>query len=399
MHTDQGYRPASSGRPGVRVRLYEYQKNGGYFAQVAAEMVSQAEDELASLGAVSIRPVHRGIHFETDLMGLLRITYHTRLATTILAPLSRFRCHAPKYLYKKARLLAWQDLISGARTFAVSASVANSRIRHSRYAALKLKDAVVDTIRDATATRPDVDRRDPDVRIVLHIENNMATILLDVSGGSLHRRGYRTRTVEAPMQETLAAAVIRLTQWDGSVPLVDPMCGSGTLLCEALLSFCRTPSQFLRTRFGFELLPEFDPHAWRRVREEAGRAIRSLPPGLIAGSDIALTAVRAARANLDRLPHGSAVQVRRSDFLDIASLEEAAIVCNPPYGIRLGSSKEAGDLYRVFGDFLKQRCRGSSAYVYFGDPGLIPAIGLRPAWKRPLKNGALDGRLARFDIY
>ncbi len=163
MHTDQGYRPASSGRPGVRVRLYEYQKNGGYFAQVAAEMVSQAEDELASLGAASIRPVHRGIHFETDLMGLLRITYHTRLATTILAPLSRFRCHAPKYLYKKARLLAWQDLISG--------------------------------------------------------------------------------------------------------------------------------------------------------------------------------------------------------------------------------------------DFLKQRCRGSSAYVYFGDPGLIPAIGLRPAWKRPLKNGALDGRLARFDIY
>ncbi len=362
-------------------------------------MVSPAEKELASLGAASIRPVHRGIHFETDLVGLFRITYHTRLATRILAPLSRFRCHAPKYLYRKAMLLPWQDLIGTARTFAVSASVANSRIRHSRYAALKLKDAVVDTIREAVGARPDVDRRDPDVRIALHIENNMATILLDVSGGSLHRRGYRVSTVEAPMQETLAAAVIRLTEWDGSVPLADPMCGSGTLLCEALVSFCGTPSQFLRAGFGFECLPEFDPSAWSRVRKEADRAIRPLPPQLITGSDIAHAAVRAARSNLERLPHGSAVRVTRSDFHEIASLGEATIVCNPPYGIRLGSAGEAAELYREFGDFLKQRCRGSSAYVYFGDPGLIPAIGLRPAWKRPLKNGPLDGRLARFDIY
>lgn len=379
--------------------MYEYQKNGRYFAQVAAEMVSPAEDELASLGAASIQPVHRGIHFETDLTGLLRITYRTRLATRILAPLSRFRCHAPKYLYRKAQLLAWQDLIGTARTFAVSASVANSRIRHSRYAALKLKDAVVDTIREAAGTRPDVDRRDPDVRIVLHIENDMATILLDVSGGSLHRRGYRVQTVEAPMQETLAAAVIRLTCWDGSTPLADPMCGSGTLLCEALLSYCNTPSQFLRERFGFEYLPEFDPSAWGRVRKEADRAIRALPAELITGSDASLAAIHAARANLERLPHGSAVKVRRSDFRDIASLEEATIVCNPPYGVRLGSTGEAAELYRMFGDFLKHRCRGSSAYVYFGDPGLIPAIGLRPAWKRPLKNGPLDGRLARFDMY
>ncbi len=401
MCVDQEYMPPPSGSPGfgVRVRLYEYQKNNRYFAQVAAEMVSQAEEEMASLGAASIRPVHRGIHFETDLGGLFRITYHTRLATRILAPLLKFRCHAPKYLYSKARLLAWQDIIGAASTFSVSSSVANSRIRHSRYAALKLKDAIVDTIREITGTRPDVDRRDPDVRIVLHIENNMATILLDLSGGSLHRRGYRVRTVEAPMQETLAAAVIRLSGWEGSVPLMDPMCGSGTLLCEAILSFCRIPSQFLRSRFGFERLPEFDPSVWSRVRKEADRAIRDLPPGLITGGDSATGAVRAARANLDRLPHGSTVKVKRSDFRDVASVKESTIVCNPPYGIRLGTTGEAAGLYREFGDFLKQRCQGSSAYVYFGDPGLIPAIGLRPAWKRALKNGPLDGRLARFDIY
>ncbi len=379
--------------------MYEYQKGGSYFAQVPAEMVSAAQEELASLGASSIRPVHRGIHFQTDLGGLFRITYQTRLASRVLAPLLRFRCHAPKYLYKRARLLAWQDIINRERTFAVSASLANSLMRHSRYAALKLKDAVADSVREATGARPDVNRIDPDVRIVLHIENNMATILLDVSGGALHRRGYRVHTVEAPMQETLAAAVIRLTEWDGSVPLADPMCGSGTLLCEALLSFCSVPSQFLRAGFGFELLPEFDAAIWLRVREEADSKIRALPPGLITGCDVAPTAARAARANLERLPYGSEVRINCSPFLDIASLEEATIVCNPPYGIRLGSSREAAVLYGMFGDFLKQRCRGSSAYVYFGDPRLIPAIGLRPAWKRPLRNGPLDGRLARFDLY
>jgi putative N6-adenine-specific DNA methylase len=379
--------------------LYEYQKNGRYFARVAGEIVEPALSELASLGAFSLRPVHRGIHFETDPEGLRRITYHTRLATRVLAPLLRFKCHAPKYLYKKARLADWQELMGNAKTFAVSASVANSRIRHSGYAALKLKDAVVDSIREDLGTRPDIDRRDPDVRLFLHIENNTATILLDVSGGSLHRRGYRVRTVEAPMQETLAAAVIRLIGWDGSTRLADPMCGSGTLLCEALLSYCRTPSQFLRPSFGFEFLPEFDPAAWHSFRREADRAARALPPGLIAGSDSAPEAVRAARDNLNILPHGHAVRVRRSDFRDTGPLEAATIVCNPPYGIRLGSRGEAGTLYGAFGDFLKHSCRGSSAYVYFGDPSLIPAMGLRPAWKRPLKNGPLDGRLTRFDIY
>lgn len=392
-------RQVLSGRSGVRGRLYEYQKYGRYFAQVAEEMVSPAEEELVSLGAAATRPVHRGIHFETDIKGLLKITYHTRLASRILAPLMRFRCHAPKYLYRRARLLAWHDLIGADKTFAISASVANSKMRHSRYAALKLKDAIVDTIRDAGDGRPNVDRKDPDIGISLHIENDTATVLLDVSGGPLHRRGYRVRTVEAPLRETLAAAVIRLTGWDGAVPLADPMCGSGTLLCEALLAFCRVPSQFLRARFGFEHLPEFDVSMWRGLREEADRAIRALPAGLISGSDSAPEAVRAARANLDRLPGASGVPVGRSDFRDAGPLEEAAIVCNPPYGMRLGSSKSAAELYKSFGDFLKHSCRGSSAFIFFGDPSMISAIGLRPAWKRPLRNGPLDGRLARFDIY
>jgi putative N6-adenine-specific DNA methylase len=379
--------------------VYEYQKNGRFFAQAPREWVAEAAEELETLGAASLRPVHRGIHFETDLDGLYGITYKARLATRILVPLLRFRCHAPKYLYKRAREADWAGLIGPDRSFAVFASVANSRMRHSRYASLKLKDAVVDAVREASGRRPDVDRSHPDVWIGLHVENDWATVHLDASGGSLHRRGYRVQGVEAPMQETLAAAVVRLSGWDGSRPLRDPMCGSGTLLCEALMACTRTPSQMLRERFGFERLPEHDPTAWKRVREAADRAVRPAPPGLVSGSDRSAEAVRAARANLERLPHGRGVRVEASDFRDLASLEDAVILCNPPFGVRMGSSGDAKRLYRELGDFLKQRCTGSSAFIYFGDAGLVSAIGLRPAWKRPLKNGGLDGRLARFDLY
>ncbi len=379
--------------------VYEYQKHNRYFAQVAREILPLAQEELSALGASALRPVHRGIHFEADQETLYRVTYGTRLATRILAPLLRFRCHADKVLYRRAREAAWADLIGPNRTFAVFASVANSRIRHSLYAALRLKDAIVDSVREVLGRRPAVNRQAPDVWVGLHIENNTATIHLDASGGPLHRRGYRVRSVEAPMQESVAAAVVRMSGWDGSRPLVDPMCGSGTLLCEALLSFGRVPSQVLRRRFGFEILPDHDPAAWRRVRKEADRSIRSLPPDLISGSDVSGEAVRAARTNLDRLPRGRGVSVRRADFRDRGPMQDTTILCNPPYGVRMGSRREAGALYGDLGDFLKQRCTGAAAFVYFGDPGLISDIGLKPAWKKPLKTGGLDGRLARFDLY
>jgi len=379
--------------------VYEYEKNSRFFAQVPLEIRDVAAEEIRRLGAVSVRTVHRGIHFEAEREGLYRITYRTRLATRILAPLLRFRCHNTDYLYRRACSVPWPEIFSADRTFAVFSSVANSRIRHSRYAALKLKDAIVDTFRQAGKQRPSVDRKDPDVRFGLHIENDMATLHLDASGGSLHRRGYRVESVDAPMQEILAAAVIRLSEWDGSRPLVDPLCGSGTLLCEALLFHCRVPSGYLRGRFGFETLPDFDAPLWRHVRKTANQRIRPLSKGLISGGDLSPKAVRAARVNLQRLPGGKGVAVRQEDFRDNPGWRDALIVCNPPYGVRLGTTDQAAGLYRDLGDFLKQRCTGSTAYVYFGDPSLIQAVQLHPTWKKPIKNGGLDGRLVRFDLY
>jgi putative N6-adenine-specific DNA methylase len=177
------------------------------------------------------------------------------------------------------------------------------------------------------------------------------------------------------------------------------MCGSGSLLAEALMRCCRIPAGYLRERFDFERLPDFEPATWRSVRQSADQAIRPLEKGLIAGSDIDAQAIRAARANLKRLPGGDQVALEVRSFQDLNGLENRTIVTNPPYGLRLGRADQIGPFVTEFGDFLKQRCKGSTAYVYFGKRELLKQVGLRSKWKKPLKNGQLDGRLARFDLY
>jgi putative N6-adenine-specific DNA methylase len=379
--------------------MHAYQQNRRYFAQVAQGLEEAAAAEVKPLGASQIRPVYRGIYFEAEKPALYRINYQSQLLTRVIAPLEVFACHTTEVLYRRTRSLPWREFLNPEQTLAVFANVANSRIRHSQYAALCVKDAIVDYFREECGRRPSVERIDPDLWVSLFIENDRAVIGIDTSGGSLHRRGYRRVALEAPMQETLAAAVIRISGWDGSRPLYDPMCGSGTLLAEALIRHGRIPAGCLRPRFGFERLPDFDPALWASVKAAGDRRMRPLPPGLVAGSDIAGEAVAAAHANLGRLPHGSGVSVSRMDFRRLEGLPDRVIVCNPPYGIRLRGGGTISDLCRALGDFLKQRCKGSSAFIYFGDREMLKHIGLRPAWKQPLGTGGLDGRLARFDLF
>lgn len=379
--------------------MFLYQQRSRFFAQYAEGLEEEGKQELADLGAADVRTIYRGAHFESDQETLYRINYHSRLASRVLAPLIIFDCHSTKYLYKTARSIDWSSLITPESTFAIRSNVSDSSISHSQYAALRLKDAVVDQFRDKTGTRPNVDTMHPDLWLNLFVHRNRATISIDTSGGSLHRRGYRKSAGEAPMQETVAAAIIRLTGWDGSRPLYDPMCGAGTLLAEALLSGGRIPAGLLRTAFGFERLPDFDRSAWARVKEEAQSAARELPAGTIRGSDLSAEAVAASRSNLSHLPGGHQVEIQRSPFQEIDSIRDSVIVCNPPYGLRIGDARQSAELMKEFGDFLKQRCAGSTAYIYFGERALIKSIGLRPAWKKPLKSGGLDGRLAMYEMY
>lgn len=382
-----------------RPTTYTYQGEGRYFAMIAEGLEELAHAELTRLGARKVEPGYRGLYFQADRQTLYRVTYRTRLIQKIIAPLEFLDCHSTKYLYRRARAIDWTDFLSLDKTFAIVANVSNSHIRHSRYAAQCLKDAIVDQFRETSGQRPSVDTDQPDVWLNLYIHNNRAVLGLEVSGGSLHKRGYRLIGHEAPMQETVAAALIDHSGWKGQQPLYDPMCGSGTLLCEALMVYCRIPAGYFRQRFGFEALPDYDKAMWQDVREKNDRNIRPLPAGLIAGSDINLEALEAATANLGHLPQGDTVQLKHIDFRNIKAMQNTCIVSNPPYGLRLQKREGMETFCKDLGDWLKQQCQGSSAYLYFGNRENIKHIGLRNTWKKPIRSGGLDGRLVKLDIY
>jgi putative N6-adenine-specific DNA methylase len=379
--------------------MIDYRKKNTYFAQIADGLEATGAVELEELGAVSTRPVRRGIYFSADPAALYRINYCTRLCTRILAPIKSFACPDAAAIYRAGGSIDWPRFFSLDQTFAVFASTAGSSVPHSQFAGLKLKDAVADQFRNRYGRRPNVDARTPDLWINLHVEKDRGTISIDTSGGSLHRRGYRTRSGDAPMQETVAAAMVRLSEWDGRVPLTDPMCGSGTLVIEAAMAYCRIPAGYLRPRFGFQQLPDFDPQLWQTVKDSADGAIRKMPDQLISASDIDAQAVSATRANCKMIPHARTVNVLRVDFETIDGLENRIILCNPPYGIRMTGQGRLDDDFRRLGDFLKQRCKGSEAYIYFGNRDMIKRIGLKPSWKKPLRNGGLDGRLVKYEMY
>ncbi|HHE37881.1 MAG TPA: class I SAM-dependent RNA methyltransferase [Candidatus Cloacimonetes bacterium] len=379
--------------------MFEYQKTGRFFAQVAGKMEELGASELKEFGVKEIKPVYRGVWFRTDLEHIYRINYRSRLLTRVLAPLLTFDCHSTNYLLKTASKIEWDELFSVNETFAIFSSVSNSKITHSRYASLVLKDAIVDYFREKFRERPNIDREKPDVWINLHIESNRASISLDCSGGSLHKRGYRVESVPAPMQETLAAAIIRLSGWKGKTTLLDPMCGSGTLLSEALMHYCRIPSAFKRDHFGFEHLPDFEPEKWLRIKADGERLQINLPDNLIFGSDIDKRAVNVSRTNLNSIPNGRNIQIEQRDLREHPGMENATIICNPPYGVRTGDVRELSKLYQELGDFLKTKCKGSTAYIYCGKRELIGSIGLKPNAKIPLMNGNLDGRLVKIEVY
>jgi len=379
--------------------MFAYQQDGRFFAQTARGLDELAGSELAELGARDVESSGGGLHFCADAAALYRINYCSRLVSRVLAALAQFHCPNDQALYAAARALEWDRILSLEKTFAVFASVQDSKISHAHYASLRLKDAIVDHFRERHGRRPDVDTENPDLRIQLLIRQDQAQISLDTSGGSLHRRGYRVQSVAAPLQETLAAAMVRLSGWQGERPLVDPMCGSGTIVAEAFMHYCRIPAAYKRKKFGFENLPDFAPGVWAEVRRECDAAVREVPEGLIQGSDADRQAIDAARNNLRELPGSRGVPLLRKDFRTLPGFRDATIICNPPYGMRLGELESARSLYKEFGDFLKQRCPGSTAFVLCGNLELVSAIGLKPTRRFVLFNGPIECRLLKIEIY
>ncbi len=388
------------GRKRKQAKLtYLYEKDSQYFAQVAESIKDIAQKELISLGAYDLKPVFRGLWFKASKKDFYRINYFSRLLSRVLCPLVTFDCQDKNDLYKAAKKIHWEEFLTQKNTFSVVANVSESEITHSNFAGLRVKDAIADYFRDRTNRRPNVDSRDPYITINLHLHKNLATLSIDASGGPLHKRGYREESVSAPMQETVAASIIRLSEWDGSVPLYDPMCGSGTLLCEALMMYCRIPAQVFRENFGFERLPDFDTRLWENIKKAAKENMRPLENDRIFGSDISEVSVSAVKTNIMGLHFGSEISIEQKDFEDIESITDSMIITNPPYGIRMGKEKNLNTFYKNLGLFFKNRCKRSTAFVYFGEPKYIKKVPLAPSWKRPLKIGGLDGKLVKYELY
>ncbi len=376
-----------------------FQATGRYFAQCQKGISEIAAEELEELGAVDCKISYNGVYFTAEAEILYRINYMVKTVSRVLAPLVSFTVHNEKELYKKCFNIEWERFISPEKTFSISSSVSGSRINHSQFAVLRVKDAIADRLREKFDTRPNVNTIDPDIPINLNIRNNFCTISFDTSGKSLHKRGYRVNAVSAPLHETLAAAIIRISGWDGSVPLVDPMAGSGTLLGEAALKYGNLPSAVQNRSFGFFNMPGFNRNTWKEVKKRCDHEIKIIPSGLISGSDIDKVNVRAARQNMNEIRNGDNIKIIKADFREIESINNSMIISNLPYGQRLGNVEEAGKLYTEFGDFLKHKCKGSKAFLLCGSTELVKKIGLRTSRKVPLFNGPIETRLIELDLY
>ena len=369
------------------------------FAAVPRGAEELAGAELGALGISDTKPGKGGVAFSTDRAGLYRANLWLRTASRVLVQVAIFPCSSPDELYAGVHAIAWQELITPDMTLAVDCSLRDSVLTHSGFVALKTKDAVVDRIRESCGRRPNVDTTSPDVRINVHLHKNVCTISLDSSGDSLDRRGYRLERNEAPLRETLAAAVVALTGWDGSIPLADPMCGSGTIPVEAALMAAHIPPG-LQREFGFQHWLDFDDGLWDRICAEAEGGIRSLPVGLITGYDLDSRALLLAGRNASKA--GLEGQIH---FFH-AALEEfrpegdkGVVILNPPYGKRMGEDDDLRELYCQIGDVMKKYCRGWTGYVLTGNLELAKYIGLKASRRYVLFNGAIECRLLKYDLY
>ncbi|HET7359252.1 MAG TPA: bifunctional 23S rRNA (guanine(2069)-N(7))-methyltransferase RlmK/23S rRNA (guanine(2445)-N(2))-methyltransferase RlmL [Rhodanobacteraceae bacterium] len=379
-----------------------------FFATCPKGMEYLLRDELRALGAEEAREALAGVHFEGTLETAYRACLWSRLASRILMPLAEFEAADTDALYAGAQAIDWSRHLGADGSFAVDATVAQSAITHSRYAALRAKDAIVDQFRERTGERPDVELERPQLRVNLHLKKNRATLSLDLAGEPLHRRGWRVGQGEAPLKENLAVAVLLRAGWPqayaaGGV-LVDPMCGAGSLLIEGALLVADVAPGLGRDYFGLLGWRGHDAPLWQRLTAEAATraeaGLRGLRAGFF-GSDQDPHVLQAAKRNAQQAGVAGFVQLQRHDLAHVAAPEGAAgglVVVNPPYGERLGERAALPLLYGELGQVMRARFPGWRAAVLAGDAELGHALGLRAEKKYVLYNGALETLLLTFEL-
>jgi len=370
-----------------------------YFAPCPRGLEGVLAAELRQLAAQDIAPADGGVAFAGDLSLAYRANLESRVASRILWRVGGGDYRDERDIYALAHGIDWQRHFQPHRTLRIDVAATRSPLQSLEFATLRVKDAVCDRFRAESGARPSVDKRQPDVRIHAYLAEREATLYVDTSGEPLFKRGFRRDTEEAPLRENLAAGLLALTGWRPERPLLDPMCGSGTIVVEAaLIAADRAPG--LSRTFGFQKLAWFDGPAWQRLKQTARDRIRGKPatPTIFA-SDSSAAAVAKTRSNLDAAQVAEFVTVEQADLLTRAAPYPSGILlANPPYGVRLADRQKLAAFYPLLGDALKQHYPGWSAYFFTSDLRLPKLIHLKVAKRTPLYNGALECRLFEFPV-
>lgn len=354
--------------------------------------------ELTQLGAMHVKQGIRNVSFEGDKGFMYKANLGIRTAIKILKPITTFRVNNEKDLYTNVYKMDWSNYMKSSGTLAVDATVHSTIFTHSQYTALKVKDAIVDKFRDETGERPNVDLRFPDLKINVHIDRSLCTISLDTSGESLHKRGYKTATNIAPINEVLAAGLIMLSGWDGLCDFMDPMCGSGTILAEAAMIACNIPPNLMRKEFAFERWNDWDVELFEKIETSLLNKTRDFHHKMF-GFDKSPSAVAKAKDNLKNAHLDEFVIIKHEDFFKTqkGGEEKLHMVFNPPYGERLDIEMES--FYKAIGDTLKQGYPNTDAWFITSNLEAIKHVGLRPSRKIKLMNAKLESRLLKYVMY
>jgi len=354
--------------------------------------------ELRNIGATDVEVHNRAVSFTGDLRIMYKANLWLRTALKVLLPIEKFRAKNETQLYDGIKKIKWDDYLDKEGRFVIRTSLKSDFFNHSQYVSLKSKDAIADQFRDKYGIRPSVDLTHPDLSIDIHINKDEVTVSLDSSAESLHRRGYRTDSTLAPINEVTAAGMILLTGWNGEGNYVDPMCGSGTLLIEAAMIAKNMPPNLNRAQFGFERWKNYDHALFAQVREEAVAAIRESKASIF-GSDKTFKAIEISRENITRAGLDEDIKVSNKRFEEVKGPEGGGImIINPPYGERL-PIEEIGAFYKMMGDQMKKEFNGYDVWVISSNIPALKMTGLAPSKKIMLYNGALECRFHKFEIY
>src|SRR5699024_4991299 len=374
-------------------------KNFRMLAKTLHGMEHLLERELRSLGASNIEIGVRNVSFEGDKGFMYKANLCCRTAIKILKPIYSFNVFKEEDLYKSVYDFPWEDYMDVNQTLAIDSTVFSKYFTHSQFVALKVKDAIVDRFRDQEGRRPNVDLEHPHLRINMHIDRNIATLSIDSSGDSLHKRGYKTANVYAPSNEVLAAGMIMLSGWEGYKDFLDPMCGSGTLLIEAAMIACNIPANINRVEFGFEAWKDFDEELYDVIEQAALKKIRDYPHQMIRYEKEPQTIIK-ARENIKNVNLSEFITVEQQDFFTSQKQTERAlhILFNPPYDERL-SLQDVEEFYSEIGSTLKHHYPGSKAWFITSNMEGLKNVGLRPFKRIKLYNAKLESRLVGYEMY